>query len=62
MTRVCPKINAPCWYCSNEGKGAFCNNDGRHYVSDLTECPIPGARGAPAAVMDKLTWMKVRGL
>ena len=62
MTRVCPKINAPCFYCSNESKGAWCNNDGRHYVLELTECPIPGARAAPLVLVElsELDWMRRR--
>jgi len=61
MTRVCPKINAPCWYCSNESMGAFCNNDG-NYVSELAECPIPGARTVPLVPVElsELDWMRRR--
>jgi hypothetical protein len=62
MTRICPKINAPCWYCSNEPKGPFCNNDGKHYVSELNECPIPGARAAPLVQVElsEFDWMRRR--
>ena len=62
MTRICPKINAPCKYCSNESKGAWCNNDGKHYVSELTECPIPGARAVPLVPFElsELQWMSRR--
>lgn len=40
--------------------GEFCNNDGKHFVRDLKECPIPGALAVPLVpfVVDELTWMK----
>jgi hypothetical protein len=44
-------------------KGAFCNNDGKHYVKDLIECPVPGALSVPLVVpdMDPVLWMKIKG-
>jgi hypothetical protein len=59
---VCPMIQVPCQYCSDEKKGAFCNNDGRHYVSELSECPIPGARTVPLVPVElsELQWMARR--
>jgi len=41
--------------------GERCNNDGRHYVRDLPECPIPGAIVVPLVPfeLNELTWMKV---
>lgn len=43
-------------------RGAFCNNDGRHYVADLDECPVPAALHAPPHVMSELEWMQIRGM
>lgn len=42
--------------------GAFCNNDGKHFVSELKECPIPGALAAPLLPfeIDELTWMRMK--
>jgi hypothetical protein len=59
---VCPMIQAPCQYCSKEQLDEFCNNDGRHCISELTECPIPGAQAAPAVPFElsELQWMARR--
>ena len=27
--------------------GKFCNNDGRHFVKDMKECPVPAALAVP---------------
>lgn len=42
--------------------GAFCNNDGRHYVADLDKCPIPAALHAPPHAMSELEWMQIKGM
>ena len=46
------------------GKGAFCNNDGRTYVEDLNECPIPAAVSVPLVPYEisELDWARIKGV
>jgi hypothetical protein len=43
--------------------GAFCNNDGRHFVRELEACPVPEALAVPLVPyeIDPLTWMRLKG-
>ena len=43
-------------------KGEFCNNDGRHFVADLDECPIPAALAVPLVPrqVSELEWMQIQ--
>jgi len=42
--------------------GEFCNNDGRHFVRDLKECPAKIALGVPLVPLElsELQWMSCR--
>lgn len=42
--------------------GTFCNNDGRHFVHDLAECPMSAALAAPLVKHEitELEWMAAR--
>lgn len=43
-------------------RGAFCNNDGRHYVADLDECPADTALATPLVrrEVNELEWMQIQ--
>jgi hypothetical protein len=44
------------------GLGQWCNNDGKHPVRDLPDCPIPIALTAPPANLEisELVWFRRR--
>jgi hypothetical protein len=44
--------------------GAYCNNDGRHFVRDLASCPVPAAIAVPLVPVEisPLAWAARRGI
>jgi hypothetical protein len=42
--------------------GLFCNNDGRHFVRELTECPMQEGMNVPLVKKEttELEWMRMR--
>jgi hypothetical protein len=42
--------------------GAFCNNDGRHFVRELAACPVPEALAVPLVPWEPspLEWMQIQ--
>lgn len=42
--------------------GAWCENDGQHFVRDLPECPMPAALAVELKPLedDPLLWMQLR--
>ena len=42
--------------------GAWCNNDGRHFVRELKECPQPAPGSVPLVMpeISELEWMRRR--
>jgi hypothetical protein len=43
-------------------RGLFCNNDGRHFVKELTVCPqpVPGSIPLVTYEVSELEWMRRR--